>query len=386
MNSNIRSDLFIQQKNNVYQNLQRPKPLSPVENPVVATIIAKVVFVRKYENNELVGKYGFALAGDTKLNFYQLLLYGSKSSILENFIVTKDLHRDSNYIVYENLTVGFLANEKWKLEFSNLDDANEFNSHLAFVIWKLNGPKELFWMDLSYPSRNDKVATFGSVIEITYIANIVEGRIHGPEVSNNVNDERHLKVNVSEDGWERSLLGVNVDTFRIVFIPVAEMGAWKILTEGQQCLCLNINVKKLYEIEKNSNTDLPIFRQETINSTTIQSKEIANDNPSIQTVAHSKSICIESLYEEFENLKIDNIKTRERLSKLEAIINERRPETVDNSCKSEFKKSMRTVFKSIVRAFPAEQTFSGSEIQLTIKDIFCDALHIQSEIGNLKLI
>lgn len=375
MDFNVRSDLFIQQKNDVNQNLRRQKPLTPIVNPVVATIIAKVVSARKYENNELVGKYGFALAGDTKLNFYQLLLYGSKSSILENLIVTKDLHRDLKYTVNENLTVGFLANENWKLEFSNLDDADEFNSHLAFVLWKLNGPKELFWMDLSYPSRDNRVATFGSVIEITYLANIVKGRIHGPEVSNNVNDDRHLKVNVSEDGWERSLLGVNVDTHRIVYIPVAEMGAWKILTDGQQCLCLTVNVKNLYEIEEHSNTDLPISKQETLNSTTIQSNEIANDNPSIQIVAPSKSICIESLYEEFENLKIDNIKTHERLSKLEALINERRSETVENSCESEFKKSIRTMFKSIVRAFPAEQTFSGDEIQLTIKDIFCDALH-----------
>lgn len=375
MDSNVRNDPFIQQKNDVNQNLRRPKPLTPIVNPVVATIIAKVVSARKYENDELVGKYGFALAGDTKLNFYQLLLYGSKSSILENLIVTKDLHRDFKYIVNENLTVGFLANENWKLEFSNLDDANEFNSHLAFVLWKLNGPKELFWMDLSYPSRNNKVATFGSVIEITYLANIVKGRIHGPEVSNNVNDDRHLKVNVSEGGWERSLLGVNVDTYRIVYIPVAEMGAWKILTEGQQCLCLTVNVKNLYEIEENSNSDLPISREETLNSSTFQSNEIANDNLSIQTVDPSKSICIESLYEEFENLKIENIKTHERLSKLEALINEKRSETVENSCESKFKKSIRTMFKSIVRAFPAEQTFSGGEIQLTIKDIFCDALH-----------
>lgn len=375
MDFNIENNPFKQQKIDANQSLRR-------QNPVVATIIAKVVSARRYENNEFVGKYGFALAGDTKLNFYQLLLYGSKSSVLENLIVTKDLHRDFKYIVNENLKIGFLANEKWILEFSNLEDANEFNSHLSFVLWKLNGPKELFWMDLSYPTRNEKVATFDSVIEITYHANTVKGKIYGPEVSNNVNDDRHLKVNVSKEGWERSLLGVNVDTYRIVYIPIAEMGAWKILTEGQHCLCLTVNVKNLYEIKENSSIDLPVLGQETLNSSIIQSREIVDDNILIKT--DTRTICIESLYEEFENLKKDNIKTHERLSKLEALINERRSETIDNSCESEFKTSIKTMYKNIVRVFPTDQTFSGSEIQLTIKDIFCDALKSfnQSQIRN----
>jgi len=369
MDFTIESETFKHQNDSSHQ-IRRPKSLA-TNPPTVATIVAKAVTVSKLENNELtaVGKYGFALAGDVKLNYYQLLLYGSKSSVLVNLVITKDF----KYSVNENNTVGFVSNENWHLEFSNTNDAVDFNSHLAFVLWKLNGLKELFWFDLYYPSRNDNVAMFGSVVEIIYVAHTVQGKTIGPEVSNNINDSRYLKVNVNQEGWERSLLGVNDNTKRIVYIPVAEMGAWKILTNGRQCLCLTVTVKNVYEIKENVINDFPeSISQEPLdtapknNSTLIQVKEIVEDNLTVETVAPSK-VCIESLYEEFGKLKVDNIKTNERLTKLEALVKEK-PNKIDNS--NELKKSMKTLYKSIAREFPVDQTFSGSEIQTTIQNIF----------------
>lgn len=373
MDLNIESDTFKQQKNGIEQSTRRTQPLQT--NPTVATIVAKVVTANTLENNKLipVGKYGFALAGDVKLNYYQLLLYGSKSSILINLLLTKDF----KYNVNENNSIGFQSKVNWHLEFANTDDAVSFNSQLAFVLWKLNGCKELYWADLYYPSRNNKVATFNSMVEITYVANTVSSKKFGPEVSSNIKDSRYLNVNVNESGWERSLYGVNVNTQRIVFIPIAEMGAWKILTDGRQCLCLTMTVQNIYEIKEENITDVPvILTQKSLEKanenhpTIIQPLDIVYDNIS---ATPSKTICIESLYEEFQKLKLDNIKTYERLAKLEALIIEKKSET-ENSSDSELKKSMKTIYKRVIREFPVDETFSGNEIQTKIKDIFYNIL------------
>lgn len=375
MDFTIENESFKHQNDSNQQN-RRPKSLA-TNPPTVATIVAKAVTVSKLENNELiaVGKYGFALAGDVKLNYYQLLLYGSKSSVLVNLVLSKDF----NYNVNENNTVRFTSNENWHLEFSNTNDAVDFNSHLAFVLWKLNGFKELFWFDLYYPSRDDNVATYSSIVEIIYVAHTVQGKTIGPEVSNNIDDNRYLKVNVNQEGWERSLLGVNENTKRIVYIPVAEMGAWKILTNGRQCLCLTVTVKNVYEIKEEvihdfpesiSQSQEPLKSDPKNDSTLIKKKEIVEDKLTVETVAPSR-VSIESLYEEFEKLKIDNIKTNERLTKLEALVNEK-PNEKENS--NEFKKPMKTLYKSIVREFPVDQTFSGSEIQTKIQNIFYNML------------
>jgi len=373
MDFTIENKSFKHQQNG--QPIRRQKSLA-INPPTVATIVAKAVTVSKFENNELttVGKYGFALAGDVKLNYYQLLLYGSKSSVLVNLVITKDF----KYNINENNTVSFISKENWHLKFSNTNDAVDFNSHLAFVLWKLNECKELFWFDLYYPSRNDNVAMFGNVVEILYVAHTVQGKVIGPEVSNNIEDNRYLKVNVSQEGWERSLLGVNNSTKRIVYIPIAEMGAWKILTNGRQCLCLTVTVKNVYEINENIINNIPeSIVQEPLNkaskndSTLIQEKEIVNDNSNVEIVALSKTVCIESLYEEFEKFKVDNIKTNERLTKLEALVKDK-PNKIENS--SELKKSMKTLYKSIIREFPVDQTFSGSQIQTIIQDIFYNTL------------
>ncbi|CAI6346085.1 unnamed protein product [Macrosiphum euphorbiae] len=373
MDFTIESKEFKNPQNDSSHKIRRPKCIAT--NPTVATIVAKAVTVSKLENNELtaVGKYGFALAGDVKLNYYQLLLYGSKNSVLVNLVITKDF----KYNVNENNTVRFVSKESWHLEFSNTNDSVDFNSHLAFVLWKINGFKELFWFDLYYTSRNENAAILGSVVEIIYVANTIQGKTIGPEVSNNIEDNRYLKVNVNQEGWERSLLGVNDNTQRIVFIPVAEMGAWKILTNGRQCLCLTVTVKNVYEIKENVINNFPeSISQEPLNSapkndsTLIQAKEIVEDNLTVEAVAAPK-VCIESLYKEFENLKIDNIRTNERLTKLEALVKEK-PNKKENS--SELKKSMKTLYKNIAREFPVDQTFSGSEIQTKIQNIFHNTL------------
>jgi len=373
MDFTIESKEFKNPQNDSSHKIRRPKSIAT--NPTVATIVAKAVTVSKLENNELtaVGKYGFALAGDVKLNYYQLLLYGSKNSVLVNLVITKDF----KYNVNENNTVRFVSKESWHLEFSNTNDSVDFNSHLAFVLWKINGFKELFWFDLYYTSRNENAAILGSVVEIIYVANTIQGKTIGPEVSNNIEDNRYLKVNVNQEGWERSLLGVNDNTQRIVFIPVAEMGAWKILTNGRQCLCLTVTVKNVYEIKENVINNFPeSISQEPLNSapkndsTLIQAKEIVEDNLTVEAVAAPK-VCIDSLYKEFENLKIDNIRTNERLTKLEALVKEK-PNKKENS--SELKKSMKTLYKNIAREFPVDQTFSGSEIQTKIQNIFHNTL------------
>ncbi|XP_026814033.1 uncharacterized protein LOC113554404 [Rhopalosiphum maidis] len=379
MDSTNKSETFKHHHNDANQSIRRPKSLE-THPPIVATIVAKAVTVSKLENNELtaVGKYGFALAGDVKLNYYQLLLYGSKSSILVNLVLTKDF----KYNVNENNTVEFLSKENWHLQFSNTNDAVDFNSHLAFVLWKLNGFKELFWFDLYYPSRNDNVAMFGSVVEIIYVASTVQGNTIGPEVSNNIEDSQYLKVNVNQEGWERSLLGVNDSTQRIIYIPYAEMGAWKILTNGKQCLCLTVTVKNVYEIKENDINDfLEIVSQEPLNTapkndSLIQVKEIVENNQTDQIAASLKTVCIESLYEEFEKFKLDSIKTNERLKKLEALVIEK-PNKIENS--SELKKSMKTLYKSIIREFPVDQTFSGSQIQTIIQNIFHNTLISSSQ-------
>lgn len=369
------SNVFKQQKNDVNQPARRPKPLPA--SPTVATIVAKAVTVSKLENNELVsvGRYGFALAGDVKLNYYQLLLYGSRSAVLVNLVLPKDFE----YGVRENNSVEFLDKERWRLKFANTDDAVDFNSHMAFVMWKLNGPKELFWMDLHCPSHDDKVAKIGSNVEVTFVANTIQGKTFGPEVSNNIDDDRYLTVTVSEDGWERSLLGVNNNTKRIVYIPSAKMGAWKILTDGRQCLCLTLTVKKVYEVEEHTVENLPVIANEECDEFSIRNSEvtqmnnnIASNDPSV--AASTKTLCIETLYKEFDKLKIENIKINERLTQLEELLKETRAEKVDNSSDSELKQVMKTVFKSIVREFPADEKFSGSQIQTKIKDLFYNAL------------
>lgn len=374
----FKSNIVKQQQNDVHQSIGQTKSLL-TKTPIVKTIIAKAVNVSKFENDTLiaVGKYGFALAGDVKLNYYQLLLYGSKSSVLVNLILTKDFKYDIN----ENNTVGFQSKDNWHLEFLNTNDAIDFNKHLSFAMWKLNGTKELFWMDLYYPTRNDKLATFGGAVEITYSTNTIQGKIIGPEVSNNLNDNHYLKVNVNEEGWERSLVGTNVNNVRVVYIPIAEMGEWTILTNGRQCLCLTITVKNVYANEENYIlTDLPVMdeEKETLekiikkDSTLIQSKEIVDNNFSNEIVTPTKIYSIESLYEEFEKLKIHNDKTNERLAILEALIKDKKSE--ENNNNSELKKSMKIVYKNVLREFPVDQTFSGIQIQTIIKDIFHNAL------------
>lgn len=370
MDFNGTADIFKQNKNDVSQPTRRPKQTNPT------TIVAKAVTASKEENNELIpiGKYGFALAGDVKLNYYQLLLYGSKSSVIANCIITKDF----KYSVKNNNTIQFLSKETWHLEFANTNDAIEFNTHIALVLWKLNGSKKLFWMDLYYPPRIDKTATFGGVVEVTYVAKTVQGTTFGPEVSNNIKDDKYLSIIVNQEGWERSLLGVNDNTCRIVCLPAAEMGAWKILTDGCQCLCLIVTVKNVYEIKENSVTNLPVDKPEPLealenNLAILQTKEIIDNNDSIvDIVVPSKTI--ESLYEELEKLKVDNTKTKERLTRLEALFKETSKEKIENSNNSELKKSMKTIYKSIIQEFPADQSFSGSHIQTQIKAIFHNAL------------
>jgi len=382
MDLNIGNNVFNLQKDDVNKPIRQPKP-SPSISPTVVTLVAKAVSVSKLQNDKLIpiGKYGFALVGDTKLNYYRLMLYTSKNkinSVIENLVLTKDF----KYNVNENNTVRFLANDNWFLEFANINDAVDFNSQLAFVLWKLNGSKDLFWIDLFYPTRNDNVAKLGNVVEITYFAYTIHDKILGPEVSNNIKDDRHLKVNINEDGWERSLLGVNEKTQRIVYIPVAEMGAWKILTDGQQSLCLTVTVKNVYEIEKNNAADLlVIVKQNPLdydplenNSILIQSKEIVDNSHTVGSIVPSKTISIELLHEEFEKLKIDNIKTNERLTKLEALVKEKNSENAGNLNDLKIKKSMKAVYKNIIREFPVDQTFTGSQIQIIIKDIFYNAL------------
>lgn len=384
MDYNVGSNAFKQKKSDVNQSKnQRSRPLSS-NSPTVATIIAKAVNASKLENNKLitVGKYGFALAGDIILNYYQLLLYGSKSSVLENVILT----RDFKYNVYENNIVEFLSKENWRLEFLSTNDAVDFNSHMAFVVWKLNGLKELSWFDLFYPSRNDKLATFDSVVEITYVVNTIQGKAIGPEVSNNINDDRYLKVNISEDGWERSLLGVNDGTQRVIYIPNAETGAWKILTNGRQWLCLTVTVKNVYEVKENKITDLPIYmHQEPINKTPVNnsstnnSSDIADEHVSNDDKITSNKICIETLYKEFEKLKIDNIETKERLTLLETLVKEKNAEKLENLNDLEFKKSMKTLYKNLIREFPIDQSFDGNQIQKIIKDVFSNTLMSHSD-------
>jgi len=391
MDLNIGNNVFNLQKGDVNRTIRQPKP-SPSISPTVVTLVAKAVSASKLQNDELIsiGKYGFALVGDTKLNYYRLMLYTSKNkinSVIENLVLTKDF----KYNVNENNTVRFLANDNWSLEFANTNDAVDFNSQLAFVLWKLNGSKDLFWIDLFYPTRNDNVAKFGSVIEITYFACTIHGKILGPEVSNNIKDERRLKVNVNEDGWERSLLGVSEKTQRIVYIPVAEMGAWKILTDGQQSLCLTVTVKNVYEIKENNVADLLVIKQKLLhseplenNSTLIQSKEIVDNSYTVGNIVPSKTISLELLHEKFEKLKIDNIKTNERLTKLEALVKDKNSENTGNLNDLEIKKSMKTVYKNIIREFPVDQTFTGSQIQIIIKDIFYNVLMCSNQSHSKK--
>lgn len=379
MDYNVGNNAFKQKNSDVSQSNQQSRPLS-TNSPTVTTIVAKAVNASKLENNKIVtvGKYGFALAGDVSMNYYQLLLYGSKSSILVNVV----LNRDFKYNVCENNAVEFVTKENWRLEFVNTNDAIDFNSHIAFVLWKLNGLKVLSWLDLCYPSRNDKVATFGSVVEITYIANTIKGKIMGPEVSNNINDNRYLKVNISENGWERSLLGVNDGTQRIIYIPSAEMGAWKIVTNGRQWVCLTVTVKSVYEIQENNVIDSPInITQEPLNkapennSSVIKSSDIVDNNVSIDdNVTSSNKVCIETLFKEFEKLKLDNIETKERLTLLETLVKENKVEKIENLSDSEFKKSMKILYKNIMREFPVDQSFDGNQIQKIIKNVFSNTL------------
>lgn len=382
MDLNIGNSVFNLKKNEINRPIRQQNP-PPIITPAVVTIVAKAVSASKLENDELIsiGKYGFALVGDTKLNHYRLVLYVCKNkinSVIENLILTKDF----NYNVNENNTVAFLTKDNWHLEFANTNDAVTFNSHLAFALWKLNGMKELFWFDLFYPTRNNNVAKFSSVVEITYFANTIDGKIFGPEVSNNIEDGRYLKVNVNEEGWERSLVGVNEKTQRIVYIPIAEMGAWKILTDGQQSLCLTVTVKNVYEIEDNNMTDLMVtVKQEPLDSKLsenkcilIQSKEIVDSSHTIENIP-SKTISFELLHEELEKLKIDNIKTNNRLTKLEALVKENNSENIENlNINLEFKKSLKTLYKNIIKEFPVDQMFTGSQVQILIKDIFYNAL------------
>lgn len=374
MNFDVGRNVFSNQKTDV------KKQPTPQPSPTVATIIAKAVSASKLENDDIisVGKYGFALAGDTKQNYYQLLLYGSKSSVLVNLKLTKDF----KYNVNENNIVEFKANENWRLEFTNSNDAIDFNSHMAFVLWKLNGSKELFWIDLYFPPRNDGVSTFGSVVEIVYVANTIQGKKIGPEVSSNVNDDRYLKVNVSEEGWERSLLGVNDNTQRIVYIPVAKMGAWKILTDGRQCLCLTVTVKKVYAIEENATIELPpsveykpLDNDSNQSSSSTHSKDTVDDGLAIEVViASTKTVSIETLSEEFEKLKNDSIITNKRLTQLEELFKGKTSEKIKNLSDTELRKLMKFLYKSIVQEFPADQTFSGNQIHTKIKDIISNVL------------
>lgn len=380
-----------------YQKYTTKQPIKDSNKPIgqqntlqsnltFTTIVAKSVTVSKFENNKLipVGRYGLALAGDVKLDNYQFLLYGSKKSVLVNLILTKDF----KYNVNANNTAEFLYKENWYLKFANTNDAIEFNSHMAFALWKFNGSKELFWLDLYFPSRSDKIAILDSVVEITYVANAIEGKTLGPEISNNTNDERYLKISVSEEGWEKSLLGVNANTQRVVYIPVDKMNAWKILTNGRQCLCLTIVVKKIYEVKENNLANLPLtFKQESLeafcalDNTKTQKTDIVHDDLSIVTkVAPTKEMSIEALYEEFEKLKIDNITTNKRLAQLEeSIRDDKEVETVTNLTNSEFKKSMKSLYKSIIEEFPFDKTFSGSQIQTKINDIFYNAFKYSNQ-------
>jgi hypothetical protein len=161
------------------------------------------------------------------------------------------------------------------------------------------------------------------------------------------------------------------------------MGAWKILTNGKQCLCLTVTVKNVYEIKENDINDfLEIVNQESLNaaaindSSSIQVKENVENNQTDQIATLLKTVCIESLYEEFEKFKLDSIKTNERLTKLESLVIEK-PNKIENS--SELKKSMKTLYKSIIREFPVDQTFSGSQIQTIIQNIFHNTLTSSSQ-------
>lgn len=357
--------------------LGRPKPLTA--NPAVSTIVAKVVAVtelRKDGETVRVKKYGFALAGNVKLNYYQLLVYGAKSSVLVNLALSKRLV----YGVRENDVVEFWDDNEqttWRLQFSNADDAVDFNWHVAFALWKLiDGPNELFWMDLHYEPRHggSSVATFGSALEIAFVANTVHGKTIGPEVSNNVNDGRYLKVNVSEHGWARALLGVNVGTKRIVYIPAAEMGAWKILTDGGQSLCLSVIVEKVYAAEEqdaeerqpvDALIDEPLDERSAA-SDCKATRSNANSLASFPAEIPCGALGIDTLYQEFEEFRIENAKTNDRLTRLE--------ELVQQNTRTEKVKDMKTLYKTIVQEFPADQTFSGSQIQTKIKDIFYNSL------------
>ncbi|XP_050420929.1 uncharacterized protein LOC126833555 [Adelges cooleyi] len=373
------SDVSLKQNKNNSSHRSKTSP----SNPKASTIIAKAVTVYKLEisSPSLVGKYGLALAGDKKLNYYQILIYG-KNVCLVNQVLSKDFV----FKVCENNHVEFQSSEKWRLEFANTNDAIEFNSHIALVLWKLYDSKALFWFDLYYPIRTDITAKLSSVVEIIYTANTIQGKILGPEVSNNIKDDKNLKVSIGKNGWERSLMGVNIGTRRIIYIPVSEMGAWKILTDGHQSLCLTITVRNVYEIKENNKVEGPLTdthqdvaanEPRNIENEILPKKENDNQNCA-DTVTISKKLSIEILSDELNRLKIEHSKTNERLEKLESLVNKTNSNTTIDSAKNidiELKKSLKFVYKSLVQKFPAEQTFSGKEIQSIIKDIFCNVIN-----------
>ncbi|XP_050543979.1 FK506-binding protein 15-like [Daktulosphaira vitifoliae] len=366
------NNLF-EQKKLATHNKSQPSNLS------VSTIIAKVVTVYKVENNSslFVGKYGFALAGDKESKHYQILLYG-KNTILINY----SLNKDFVYNVFENNCVEIITMTRWRLEFANIHDAVDFNSNISLILWKLNNPKIMFWIDLYYPIRNGVTAKFGSVVEVTFSAKIIQGKTIGPEVSNNYEDNKNLKVLIRNEGWEKSLMGVNVGTQRIIYIPAAEMGAWKILTDGHQSLCLIVNVKNVYEMEDdNAQVSLIMNKEIKIKLNNSSSDNVPNQNDQVvlNNINSSKKLLVETLSEELAELKKEHSKTIERLEKLEISFNEFKlnKSSSKDIIDLDLRKCLKKVYKSLIKEFPTDQSFTGNQVQFTIREIFYNYLSSQ---------
>lgn len=364
----------LEQNAAVKQNKPHPS------KPSVSTIIAKAVTVYKVENDSLsfVGKYGFALAGDKELKNYQILLYGKNVVLINHF-----LNKDFTYYVHENNCVEIITSTRWRLEFANTQDAVDFNSNISLVLWKLKDSKALFWTDLYYPIRNGVTAKFGNVVEVTFSAKLIQGKTIGAEVSNNYKDDKNLRVLIRNEGWEKSLVGVNIGTQRIIYIPVAEMGAWKILTDGRQSLCLVVSVNNVYELEDDKiHTPLTENNEIKMESNKSSSNDVskANQNVAVDNISPSKSLLVESLSEELIELKNEHSKTVERLEKLERLFNDFKLNK--SNCKDEtnmdLRKCLKKVYKNLIQEFPTEQSFTGDQVQCIIKEIFFNYLSSQN--------
>ncbi|XP_043487762.1 FK506-binding protein 15-like isoform X1 [Polistes fuscatus] len=238
------------------------KSLSTPSSAKTEVIIAKVIHAYKLQNGQYIsaGKLGIALTGNVSTRTYQIILYKTKFEYISVVTVKSDFTytvQPNNYSTYYDDN-----NENWSILFEEKESSIKFARELAIAKYfsKEDKIENVIYQDLTAVNK-DEVTKEGSRVTLKYFISTDIVQLC------NINYElfQTMTVNIlTNDSWERSLIGISKELKRILFIPSSKQISLGPGFPKDKDVLMEIEVTNIEELEEQFSLSKPIVSDKAL--------------------------------------------------------------------------------------------------------------------------